>query len=58
MRARSCKTALILAAFALVYQAQASAPVGRATHDRTVISHSATIADTGFDSRSYPSSRR
>ena len=50
MRARSCKTALILAAFTLVYQAQASAPVGRAAHDRTVISHSGTIADTGFDS--------
>jgi hypothetical protein len=49
MRARTVKTALILAAFALVCQAQASAPVGRASHDRTVIGHSATIADTSFD---------
>jgi hypothetical protein len=50
MRARSGKTALILVTFALVCQAQASAPVGRASHDRSVISHSATIADTAFDS--------
>jgi hypothetical protein len=50
MRARTAKTALILAAFALVCQAEASAPVGRATHDRTAIVHSATIADTSFDS--------
>jgi hypothetical protein len=49
MRARSAKTALILAAFALVCQAQASAPVGRATHDRTVIGHSATIVDSAFE---------
>ena len=50
MRARTCTTALILAVSALVCQAQASAPVGRAPHDRSVIAHSATIADSAFDS--------
>lgn len=50
MRARTCTTALTLAVFALVCQAQASAPVGRAPHDRSVIGHSATIADSAFDS--------
>jgi hypothetical protein len=50
MRARTKLTIVALAVAALCCPARASAPVEGATHDRTIINHSATIADTAFDS--------